>query len=137
MREEETTLPCYIDGGYFVPIPGGVVDPEDEADVPGGAPVIIEDFFKSELWNAGQQSSQSPSTSEELGIWSVTHHLTKFLYPDCCSIQNSAIAYNSAAAFSFYHLPLHKSCISIKGKTPERMQPSLQFSIMPSNWVYH
>lgn len=52
-----------------MPIPGGVVDPEDEADVPGGAPVIIEDFFKADFWKAGRQNSQLLSTSEEVGIW--------------------------------------------------------------------
>lgn len=64
------TVPCYVDGEYFVPVPGGLVDAEDEeSDVPGGAPVIIEDFFSPSYRHSRRTSSRSQSGSEEIGIW--------------------------------------------------------------------
>ena len=57
------------DGGYYVPVAGGLLDPDEEADVPGGAPVIIEDFFKGCLGGGAPEGSSSHRTSEDTGVW--------------------------------------------------------------------
>ena len=57
------------DKGYYVPVAGGLLDPDEEADVPGGAPVIIEDFFKGCLGEGAPEGSSSHRTSEDTGVW--------------------------------------------------------------------
>ena len=51
---------------------GGLLDPDEEADVPGGAPVIIEDFFKGCLGGSAPEGSSSHRTSDDTGIWCAT-----------------------------------------------------------------
>jgi hypothetical protein len=69
----EPILPCRVEGGYFVPVPGGILDPDDEADVPGGAPVIIEDFFKDRFRQApGPRPPRPDPAADDVGVnfWS-------------------------------------------------------------------
>lgn len=61
-------MTCTEEQGYFVPVSGGVLDQGDEADVPGGAPVIIEDFFKDRFWRAPAQRQRAGRTSEDTGV---------------------------------------------------------------------
>lgn len=66
-EEEETLVPCIVEEGYFVPVSGGVEEQGEEADVPGGAPVIIEDFFKDRFWKA-PQTQQADEPGDDLGV---------------------------------------------------------------------
>ena len=50
---------------------GGVLEQGDEADVPGGAPVIIEDFFKDRFWKAPKRAEQEqPGDDVGVNFWS-------------------------------------------------------------------
>lgn len=51
----EIVVACREEDGVCIPVPGGIVDEEDETDVPGGTPVIIEDFFKDRFMTAANQ----------------------------------------------------------------------------------
>lgn len=67
-EEDEVIVTCTEEQGYFVPVSGGVLDQGDEADVPGGAPVIIEDFFKDRFWRAPAQRQRAGRASEDTGV---------------------------------------------------------------------
>ena len=61
-----------LDGdAYFIPVAGGLMEPGDESDVPGGAPVLIEEVFKRYHQDRLKHCSNSPNTPplEEAGIW--------------------------------------------------------------------
>lgn len=77
-------LPCPPEGEYFVPLSGGgVQDPEEEADVPGGAPVIIEDFFKDRFRPAaGAGATRQDPKSDDVGVnfWSAPPPLQKQIW---------------------------------------------------------
>ena len=63
---KNTSSPSSSKDRYFVPVEGGMMDPVEDADVPGGAPVIIEDIFR----HAQDQVPDSEhEESEDAGLW--------------------------------------------------------------------
>lgn len=68
-------VPCIVEEDCFIPIPipssleaGGVEEQGDEAELPGGAPVIIEDFFKDRFWKASASRLPGAATGDDLGV---------------------------------------------------------------------
>ena len=45
------------------------MDDEEEGDAPGGAPVLIEDFFQNQLIVGQGGELVRPVSTEELGVW--------------------------------------------------------------------
>lgn len=74
---EEVLVHCRAEKGYFIPVLGDdpVLDNNQrlESDVPGGAPVIIEDFFKDRFWipparEEAAKQEVDKSQGDDLGV---------------------------------------------------------------------